>query len=428
MINIIKTKPNIKKIEDMITKMKNKQKLSHLINIENKEDLRNHAKEIVENMEGPEMSNLVNNHLVHSTKDFDERIKFLFKLFKIRGFFEKEKKYKISDYFIRIEHQQRGAPHAHILLWMVHNSTFIDKRVFINGEETIVKENKPAPNFKNTVEGKHGLERDSAIKELQTFADELITLEIGDDEDNVLKYQTHKHTFTCTKNKKNSYFIVREEEGFGKFDGKRKGITLKTPKCRFHFPRFPIRETTFLEPLVEKDNNENIIQKADVNLNRIRKYMLRNLFQEKCGESSKSRQQFFALTFDNFLENLGISEGEYLLALRRSVRGRGYMFLKRKCSQVFINNYNKNIMSQHPANNDFTLCIDENSVAAYIVNYLTKNEAGQSKMLREVDEQCAKEGISYSEKLKKFAQALDQSREVSVQVDKNQNMSIYIKI
>lgn len=39
-------------------------------------------------------------------------------------------------------------------------------------------------------------------------------------------------------------------------------------------------------------------------------------------------------------------------------------------------------------------------------------------MLREVDEQCAKEGISYSEKLKKFAQALDQSREVSVQVDK----------
>ena len=37
-------------------------------------------------------------------------------------------------------------------------------------------------------------------------------------------------------------------------------------------------------------------------------------------------------------------------------------------------------------------------------------------MLREVDEQCAKEGISYSEKLKKFAQALDQTREVSIQV------------
>ena len=72
-------------------------------------------------------------------------------------------------------------------------------------------------------------------------------------------------------------------------------------------------------------------------------------------------------------------------------------------------------METHPANNDFTLCIDENQVAAYIAKYITKNEGGQSKMLKEVDEQCAKEGLTYSEKLKKFANALDQSREVSVQ-------------
>ena len=286
MINIIKSIPNNKKIEELITKMKNKNNINHLFN---KEDLRNHAKEIVENMEGPEMSKLVNDHIVHTTKDFDERLKFLFKLFKISGFFEKEKKYRISEFFVRIEHQQRGAPHAHILLWMVHNDTFIERRVFINGKETIVKENKPAPNFQNTVQGKFGDERESAIKSLQSFADELITLEIGVDALNIQKYQTHKHTFTCTKKTKNSYFIVREDEGFGKDDGKLKGTTLKTPKCRFHFPRFPIRETTFLEPLVEKDNNENVIQKADVNLNRIRKYMLRNLFQEKCGESSDSR-------------------------------------------------------------------------------------------------------------------------------------------
>ena len=425
MINIIKSIPNNKKIEELITKMKNKNNINHLFN---KEDLRNHAKEIVENMEGPEMSKLVNDHIVHTTKDFDERLKFLFKLFKISGFFEKEKKYRISEFFVRIEHQQRGAPHAHILLWMVHNETFIERRVFINGNATIIKENKPAPNFQNTIQGKFGDERESAIKLLESFADELITLEIGVDAPNILQYQTHKHTFTCTKKTKNSYFIVREDEGFGKDDGKLKGTTLKTPKCRFHFPRFPIRETTFLEPLVEKDNNENVIQKADVNLNRIRKYMLRNLFQEKCGESSDSRQQFFELTYEAFLEKLGISEDDYLLALRRSVRGRGYMFLKRKCSQVFINNFNKNIMNQHPANQDFALCIDENQVAAYIINYLTKNEAGQSKMLREVDEQCAKEGISYSEKLKKFAQALDQSREVTVQVRLNLNSSIYAEI
>jgi hypothetical protein len=416
MKNIIRTKPDARRIEDIINTMKHKNNISHLLNLDNKENLRNHAEEIIRNMEGPEMSKLVNNHILHTTKDFDERIKYLFKLFKLPGFFEKGKKYKISDYFIRIEHQQRGAPHAHILLWMVHQDSYVEKTVFINGEETIVKENKPAPNFKNSVDGKKGKDREDGIKTLEDFADELITIKIKEDEEDVLKYQTHKHTFTCTKKKKNSSFIVKEDEGFGKFDGKMKGSTLKTPKCRFHFPRFPIRATTFLEPLVEKDNNENVIKKADINLNRIRKYMLRNLFQEKCGESSDLRKQFLRLTFDDFLGKMGISETDYLLALRRSVRGRGFMFLKRECSQVFINNFNKNIMSQHSANQDFTLCIDENQVAAYVINYLTKNEAGQSKMLREVDEQCAKEGISYSEKLKKFAQALDQSREVSIQV------------
>lgn len=416
MVNIIKTKPDARRIADIIHKMKHKNNISHLINLENKEHLRNHAEEIVRNMEGPEMSKLVNNHIVHTTKDFDERIKYLFKLFKLPGFFEKGTKYRIADYFIRIEHQQRGAPHAHILLWMVHEDSYIEKTVFINGKKTIVNENKPAPNFKNSVDGKKGKEREDGIKDLENFADELITIEIKDDEEDVLKYQTHKHSFTCTKKNKNSYFLVKEDEGFGKFDGKMKGLTLKTPKCRFNFPRFPIRATTFLEPLVETDNNEIVIKKADVNLNRIRKYMLRNLFQEKCGESSDSRKQFLALSFNEFLEKMGVSEADYLMALRRSVRGRGYMFLKRECSQVFINNFNKSIMNQHSANQDFTLCIDENQVAAYVINYLTKNEAGQSKMLREVDEQCAKEGISYSEKLKKFAQALDQSREVSVQV------------
>ena len=121
---------------------------------------------------------MVNNHIVHTTKDFDERIKYLFKLFKLPGFFDKEKKYRITDYFIRIEHQQRGAPHAHIILWMVHQDTFIEKTVFINGKETIIKENKPAPNFRNSVAGKKGPEREEGIQILEKFADELITIEI----------------------------------------------------------------------------------------------------------------------------------------------------------------------------------------------------------------------------------------------------------
>ena len=143
--------------------------------------------------------------------------------------------------------------------------------------------------------------------------------------------------------------------------------------------------------------------------------MLRKLFQEKKGDESKDRETFFKYSFDQFLNELGLNENEYIEAIRTSVKGHGALFVQRKCSEVFVNGYNKEVMRVHPANQDFSLCIDENQVAGYVVNYLTKNEAGQSRMLREVDKQCAIMNLSYGEKLKKFADALDQSREVSVQ-------------
>ena len=68
MINIIKGKPDARRIEQIIKNMKNKSNLSHLLNLKNKEILRKHAEQIVKNMDGPEMSKLVNDHIVHSTK------------------------------------------------------------------------------------------------------------------------------------------------------------------------------------------------------------------------------------------------------------------------------------------------------------------------------------------------------------------------
>ena len=142
MENILRAKPDARGIEDIVRNMKNKENISHLFDIEDKEDLRKYAKEIVSNMDGPEMSKLVNNHILHTTKDFSERIKYLFKLFKLPGFFDEKKKYKVSDYFIRIEHQQRGAPHAHILLYLVYADEFTEQKVYINGiKKTLEKTN-----------------------------------------------------------------------------------------------------------------------------------------------------------------------------------------------------------------------------------------------------------------------------------------------
>ena len=57
MSNIIKSKPDPGRIRNIIQTMKNKNKLIHLMNIDNQK-LREHAEEIVSHMEGPEMTKL----------------------------------------------------------------------------------------------------------------------------------------------------------------------------------------------------------------------------------------------------------------------------------------------------------------------------------------------------------------------------------
>ena len=83
----------------------------------------------------------------------------MFQLLRLPGFLDTNKQFKTQDYFIRIEHQQRGAPHAHILLWLVDENETVKRKVIINGEERYIEEFKPAPNFKNCVDGKKNEER-----------------------------------------------------------------------------------------------------------------------------------------------------------------------------------------------------------------------------------------------------------------------------
>ena len=133
------------------------------------------------------------------------------------------------------------------------------------------------------------------------------------------------------------------------------------------------------------------------------------------GEVTEERKRFLKLTFEEFLGHLDLNQEQYEMALRTSIKGHAKLFLQRSPEQIFINNYNKKIMEIHDSNQDISIVIDEFQVAQYLVSYLTKAEAGCSKLLRQLDDECAKEGIGFSDKLKKFRKALDQTREVGIQ-------------
>lgn len=101
--------------------------------------------------------------------------------------------YVVEDSYERVEFQQRGSPHEHILLWL-----------------------KDAPTFQ---------EKDSNNDVLINFIDKFVTCE-NDKSNPYVKFQIHKHSHTCYKGKRDK-------------------------QCRFYVPYPVMKKTMILEPLGE---------------------------------------------------------------------------------------------------------------------------------------------------------------------------------
>lgn len=118
----------------------------------------------------------------------------------------------IKDHFMRVEFQQRGSPHLHVLLW-------VDK----------------AP--------KYGV---SSEDEIVQFIDQYVTCKKDDSIPDLINYQTHRHARTCRKKGK--------------------------PVCRFNFPMPPLPKTMILSPHldVETSQHEKNYQKIVDTLNNMK--------------------------------------------------------------------------------------------------------------------------------------------------------------
>lgn len=103
---------------------------------------------------------------------------------------------EIADFFYRVEFQQRGSPHIHMLIWV-----------------------------KNPLV--HGRDSDSAVIK---FVDSFVTCRRDDSMPDLINLQTHRHAGTCRKHGKSV--------------------------CRFNFPIFPLPSTMLLYPLQPSDNTD----------------------------------------------------------------------------------------------------------------------------------------------------------------------------
>ncbi|CAH0401998.1 unnamed protein product [Chilo suppressalis] len=154
---------------------------------------------ILEEMTGSQRAELVNGDLVLCCLYFDRLVGCIVNAIKLKkGPFGK---YKLIEYFRRVEFQHRGSPHCHMLLWL-ENAPPDDERRFVNGEHV-----------PKTIE----------------LIDELCTADssqIGSER----KLQTHRHTHACFKR--------------------------NTRTCLFGAPFWPMKSTRILLPVTEADRIE----------------------------------------------------------------------------------------------------------------------------------------------------------------------------
>ena len=88
------------------------------------------------------------------------------------------------------------------------------------------------------------------------------------------------------------------------------------------------------------------------------------------------------LTFQEFIDKLAEPEDKYHEYL--STMKNGYkIVLKREPSEIWINNYNEEMLRAWNANMDIQIAYDPHAVVTYICNYVNKPEEGMTKFLRE---------------------------------------------
>ena len=171
----------------------------HLLRILGKlVDSKEYTDNELENLNWEEKSRLIQSDPVTCARHFDYQINQFIQNFLLST---EAPLGKIADWFYRVEYQQRGSPHIHMLIWLEN-----------------------APTFGEDFDG-----------DVVSFIDKIITCEKPNDNPDLLALvnrQVHRHSHTCRKKSKSV--------------------------CRFNYPQPPMRSTKILYPLDEDDDTDEL--------------------------------------------------------------------------------------------------------------------------------------------------------------------------
>ncbi|MES9882338.1 MAG: AAA family ATPase [Sedimenticola sp.] len=185
------------------------------------------------------------------------------------------------------------------------------------------------------------------------------------------KYQMHRHSRTCKKG--------------------------HTKQCRFHYPKPPMTQTQILTPLDETDDKELHCQHYKT---------VKSTLEEMVMGADITHQQF--------LDNIKLSEEEYIMAIRSSINSPT-IFLKRLSKEIRVNSYLSVCLSAWRANMDGQFILDIYQCAMYVVAYISKSQRGMSLLLDTACKEAAEKGSNIKEKVRDIGNKFTNNVEMSAQ-------------
>uniref|UniRef100_A0A667ZG45 ATP-dependent DNA helicase n=1 Tax=Myripristis murdjan TaxID=586833 RepID=A0A667ZG45_9TELE len=275
---------------------------------------------------------------------------------------------KIIDYFYRVEYQQRGSPHVHCLFW-IEGAPQIDR----NTDEEVVK-----------------------------FIDRYVTCELPSDDDTLLdtvsSVQTHskRHSKSCRKHK---------------------------TTCRFNFPK-PVSARTFICRMLEcKCDKKKTAETEPGSENRPvckcfedRDKMPENVAQAILTAVKRAVESDVPpVSVEDLFCALGINQEIFELAYRR-LEKRHKVVYRRGVNEVWVNQYNKQLLKCWNANMDISFVTDAYAVVIYILSYITKAEREIGLLLTNAQKEAKTQGnLSAKEALRKLGSVYLHNRDVCAQ-------------
>ena len=261
---------------------------------------------------------------------------------------------KVTDFFQRVEFQQRGSPHMHCLYW-IENAPKLDQ----DGEDAVCN-----------------------------FIDKYVSCAVPSENENpefrntVLALQQHskKHSKSCRK---------------------------KGSECRFNFPRPPSVKTFISSPLEEEvfENDTEISSLKQEQL--IAKQILQTVWKE-IDDLDDSR------TTGEIFSDLNLTQAQFEEAHRRLAKKRSVV-LQRNPDELWINQYNPCLLKCWDANMDIQFVLDPFSCIVYIISYISKSEREMGMLLKQTKIEAEEGNESARSTLKKIGSAYLNHREVGAQ-------------